>query len=400
MSNSTNNPIFKSDEKSSSDYLYYIALLRALAILGVIFAHLNGFINLAFGTKDVIFNLNWPIIAGKHGVTLFFLISAYTLCRSFYKRSAESKAISRYFIRRFFRIAPAYYFILIVVFLVFGTAIDGYYEKGAEFLTLNSLWLHFTFLNSLWPAHTNNFLGVEWSTSTEFMFYFILPFLFINLVKLKKPFHILFGATLIYMGCLLSYFLTYYRASDIFSTYSEAHPQLFAIWSSFLITSHLHTFLLGIIAWILLDIIKLPNKLKTAIQKAALPIITVLIFVYVCAGYLESYYYSYRTVRFSSLIFWSVFSFSILILSSSANLKKNKFFSHIGDLSFSLYLVHMPVFYYMTKYFSFSTITPYLFLNITFYVVSGLLTTYSLSFLLFEYIEKPGVKFGHALARK
>lgn len=84
--------------------------------------------------------------------------------------------ICKYFIRRFFRIAPAYYFILLTVMFLNGKGVPDYTDPGQTSLTWPDLIAHLFFINSFFPYYSNDFLGVEWSISTEVLFYSLLLF--------------------------------------------------------------------------------------------------------------------------------------------------------------------------------------------------------------------------------
>jgi peptidoglycan/LPS O-acetylase OafA/YrhL len=158
--------------------LAYIDMLRGLAILGVLLVHSTLFGMQVVGLNKLPMHLEWWLLAGRHGVTLFFVVSAFTLMRSMHVRiDEEHMPIKKYFIRRFFRIAPAYYFILLVVFFSYGQGFPGYTNPQDATLSWTDLAAHLLFVNSLFPFYTNDFLGVEWSVSTEFMFYCGQPML-------------------------------------------------------------------------------------------------------------------------------------------------------------------------------------------------------------------------------
>ena len=90
--------------RPSADRVAYLDGLRAMAALMVFITHAAaaGLIPLAsFGP------IGYSIITqGVYGVTIFFVVSAYTLCMSV-APALEGRPVSwrAYFIRRFFRIA-------------------------------------------------------------------------------------------------------------------------------------------------------------------------------------------------------------------------------------------------------------------------------------------------------
>lgn len=150
------------------------------------------------------FNMGWT------GVDLFFVISGFLISSQLFLQIKTSQTIylRTFFIKRFFRIFPNYYFILAVYF-VFPWA----REKEA----LAPLWKYLTF--------TQNFdidivkrgtFSHAWSLCVEEHFYLCLPFLLFFLIKIKKMNHsywiiiVLFFLGLLIRGYLWnSHFLNY-----------------------------------------------------------------------------------------------------------------------------------------------------------------------------------------------
>ena len=67
---------------------------------------------------------------GLWGVMLFFMLSGYLLADTFWRD--EPADLRVYAIRRFFRIAPAYYVCLVVLFLFFAANRLVFSEQGAK----------------------------------------------------------------------------------------------------------------------------------------------------------------------------------------------------------------------------------------------------------------------------
>ena len=81
---------------------------------------------------------------GQRGVQLFYMISAFTLYLSLDGRRTEQHPWTNYFLRRFFRIAPLFYLVIVAnvllryiapAFSAFGT--NGYGNVALSFLFLN-----------------------------------------------------------------------------------------------------------------------------------------------------------------------------------------------------------------------------------------------------------------------
>jgi peptidoglycan/LPS O-acetylase OafA/YrhL len=156
----------------------YIDLLRGIAILGVIAVHSHqGIVGLNPITSAA-FNY------GQMGVQLFFVASALTLCLSMSERR-EAYPIN-FYIRRFFRIAPAYY-LAIPLYFVWRTIMRSYstgsFEIPQEY-SVEGVLQNLFFVHGFFPNNYNFVVPGGWSISTEMVFYVIFPVFFIIQARL------------------------------------------------------------------------------------------------------------------------------------------------------------------------------------------------------------------------
>jgi peptidoglycan/LPS O-acetylase OafA/YrhL len=162
----------------------YIDSLRGLAILGVIFVHTAQSIT---GLSPQLANIcNY----GKHGVQLFFFLSAYTLCLSMQERKNEGAAKTKYFIRRFFRIAPLYYFGIIlygIIYILKSEEVLQSFQVNTEYSTYKVI-RHLTFTQSLSSDVIFGVVPGGWSIGTEMIFYSLFPFLFNLIIKIRSAY--------------------------------------------------------------------------------------------------------------------------------------------------------------------------------------------------------------------
>lgn len=147
-----------------------IDITRAVAVALVVWVH----------SHHIVEGVHWFVAGffnfGQMGVQLFFLASAFTLCHSMNSRGERD--VTKFYLRRFFRIAPLYYSAIVFYFLwrmglneFLGVDLAGEYSVTA--IALNMLFLH-----GFSPAHFNYVVPGGWSIATEMAFYAIFPFIF------------------------------------------------------------------------------------------------------------------------------------------------------------------------------------------------------------------------------
>ena len=160
--------------RPTADRVAYIDGLRAVATLMVFVGHAAAAGLLSLGPIGI------SIVGhGPYGVTVFFVLSAYTLCMSV-APAFDGHPVSwrAYFIRRFFRIAPLYY-VVIAYAVYFGPDRPDY---------LVTLFLHLSFANMVVPPFANDILSIEWAVAVEWGFYVMFPALAILARHASVPF--------------------------------------------------------------------------------------------------------------------------------------------------------------------------------------------------------------------
>ena len=107
---------------------------------------------------------------GLWGVMLFFMLSGYLLADTFWR--SEPADLRVYFIRRFFRIAPAYYVCVGLLFLFFAGHRLVFSEQGAKQLLANATFTHYLFPGTSSSLNVN---GALWTLTIEMLLYAFLP---------------------------------------------------------------------------------------------------------------------------------------------------------------------------------------------------------------------------------
>ena len=302
----------------------YIDSLRGLAILLVIIVHAA----LHFqALSPEIFFLTFK---GQYGVQLFFITSALTLFLSFEQRINvdKSNTVKFFLIRRFFRIAPAFY--LAILFY----AIQMVSKPVSTFpnhVSLLNVVLSTFFINGFFPTSINYVPPGGWSVAIEMIFYLLIPFLFARIKSLKLAV-VYFFATLVFgIACnyLGAYLMVHYTNLD----YAYQKTWYFYFW----LPNQLPIFMLGII---LFHLLKQPIKIgKTAAS---------LLVLLSCLGLLGVFYgikyFKLEDVVPEHVLVGILFSCIVFAMSQARlSLLENRVTRYLGKLSFSMYLWHFFV---------------------------------------------------------
>lgn len=150
--------------------LYGLDHLRALAILLVLIFHYQLWFPHPTWTS-------WFMQLGWTGVDLFFVLSGFLISSQLFSQIKKGNQISikEFYVKRFFRIIPIYFFVVAIYFLF-----PFFREKEA----LPPLWRFLTFTQNF-GTDTSKFgtFSHVWSLCVEEHFYLFLPFILIFLQR-------------------------------------------------------------------------------------------------------------------------------------------------------------------------------------------------------------------------
>ncbi|MFG6076096.1 acyltransferase family protein [Erwinia sp. OPT-41] len=299
----------------NSDTLKGLQALRGLAALSVMFFHFRWNINDVWpGMGDKLFG--W----GATGVDLFFLISGFVITLTAKKSAPDFTGSFNFLKRRALRIAPAYYIIFLITFFLSGAMSTFHYpDKTQNFISA-------LFFQPIYPDHgpfyvdDSGMYGIRWSLNYEIYFYLIIGILMIT------PFRWLttclyFSLTLVGLPIM---------AEKGFSFSAEGYHTDSAFFG--LITNPIiFLFLAGMLVGHTYPIIK---RLNGTIMSILLICSLALAFVMFCDGRFISH-----GLLSSGWIYLLIMIFTI---GSEKKIGKftPSFLVRLGDISFSLYLVH------------------------------------------------------------
>jgi peptidoglycan/LPS O-acetylase OafA/YrhL len=307
------------DQKKDIIKFRYVDAMRGFAILAVLAVHV--------GQKCE--NLPSFIASaanlGNFGVQLFFVASAFTLCLSFYERKKnESKPIRNYFLRRYFRIAPMYYFGIIFYFFIRLIGKGKFPPDGYD---LASVLSNFTFLHGFHPETFNYIVPGGWSIGVEFIFYAFFPFS-IKWIKNEKQALMLFVFT-IFLSIAGSFFWGFIYG-DIANKNSFQY---------YVFTTQFPNFSIGIFLfhiWRKKDRISTYLKLKTEVISIIALVFFAIFFIFSVKLPQIPFYHLLRPTFFSiSFLF-----FGFALMNKEWYIFVNPLTIQTGKISFSLYINH------------------------------------------------------------
>lgn len=362
--------------------------IRGLAALAVLFSHIPYF---ALGLPDEAYRLLvWFGLNDGHSfVMLFFLLSGFVLSIPFFKK--DSINYLPYVIKRVFRIYIPYLFVIIVAI----TLSQFFLNKEALVVgDWNLLWNdsihsqsitdHLLFLGNY---DTNAFNGVIWSLIHELRISLIFPFLVLFIRRLNWKIVILIC---IVLSCISELNTVYHFQesvgyhTDFFKTVQYStffmYGALIAKHKSELVTKYqkINPFL----KWILLIISLFLLKFSSFI----------LLFLYRVTG-LEG-----LSTHFNALSEYGVLLGCIgIVISGVSSIKLTnillfKPFLFLGKISYSLYLIHLPII--LSCIYLFNQVIPLWLISILAIFLSILISQFT-----WMLIENPSQKAGRDLAK-
>jgi len=358
--------------------LNYVDFLRGIAILGVFWLHFTGDSRAMAWLPDTLKTL---VQQGGKGVELFFVVSAFTLFRSYHHRGQhEPNPVRNFFIRRFFRIAPMYY--LAILYYLWQNGTGGQQFLGATvYNTWDNILANFFFLQELNP-HYMWLVPGSWSVTTEMFFYLFVPLLVRWIPNLAMALRFFFLATIMRFGVVYGIKLLH------------LFPQT-SIWEGYLyffLPNQLLVFAAGIVLYHLLSTENWPKIPSWMLLSLAVMIV------------LD---FSTGGLRIFPLHFWFALAFVMLAVACSRFSFEHmvgRVVRHIGKVSFSLYLTHWAVMHGLSEA---GLLKVHLFegwgmavLDYTWRFALALGIAVGISTLTYRFIEMPMVDFANRWIEK
>lgn len=361
--------------------------LRGLAALSVFFGHLYLSTNETLISK-VLFKYGplRVLTAGSEAVMLFFVLSGFVLSLPFY--SGLYQNYQSYAIKRICRIYIPYIAAIIIAFIAKAMFYTGtvaglthwFNVNWATSLTINSVIDHILLIGTF----TSNLNNVVWSLVHEMRISLVFPFIifFLNRFDSKKG---------IFLGVVLS-------AATV--TYNFIIGRSFWGTEWYVTANYTGMFIIG--ALLAKNREKIKNKLLTLSLRGnyLLFIIGIILYLYAHPSFmlnqvipgLNPFYRMVVDSWFTALGAGIIIIFAV----SSGRFSKilnNEYVNYFGKISYSLYLIHLPVIF--SSVHLLKGILPMWLIYLI--AAAGTLAISSIMYIL---VEKPAVQLGKFLTRR
>jgi peptidoglycan/LPS O-acetylase OafA/YrhL len=359
-------------DKSRPKRLDSLTSLRFFAAAGVIYAHCDGVFSVCSGLEKI----EW-----SHLLSWFFILSGFILTYMYPKLDSWGHTV-KFFRARIARVYPAHVFALAVPFVLALTP-QFTFPELAKLLSVNLLMVH------AWIPQSYYFFSLNppaWSVSTEFFFYLMFPLLIANISR-TWPAKLL-GTFLLVTACVL--------ASAYFNLPDKGGPLDVTTFAVLYINplTRLFEFVLGMSSAILWKRLH-EHNIRAPIAFAGELIFLTLagIYMFNCNNWLvplTDHSALLRCIRIWLLYNGNCFCFAGLIICFAlqtgylSRFLSNRFWVGLGELSYSMYLLHIFGRNYFVKFQSqLGVLNDWLCLAVYFVILMAA------SHLLAEYVEIP-----------
>lgn len=328
-----------------------------------------------------------PVILYEYcqmGVQLFFVVSALSLCLSADFRKNEAAKHKKYFIRRYFRVAPLYYLALIGYFVI-RVGLKYFSTNTLTFpseYSLQGVMMNISFLHGIFSGNGNFMVPGGWSIGVEMAFYAIFPVLYALLNKYVTKLNVIKASMIIVSSLCISIFILYiyFRITGTMILNSNA--------PYFNIVNQLPVFIVGMCYYRLHS----GNLLKINLF---LSVSVFMLFTFLSLLlWKSSINYAFSLIPVLSGVSF-VFLIEILRVKISLN---SELLMSIGRVSYSVYVIH----FFLVKALSLR-LAPYLEIYIYSDVVIMLLfavncfLSYNIALFFNRVVETSGINFGKKL---
>ncbi|WP_193147580.1 acyltransferase family protein [Serratia marcescens] len=345
-----------------------IHYLRGIAAILVVAYHNKQYLNNVYAESnlgDIFFR------GGAFGVDLFFMISGFIIALSTKK---ENLSLISFAIKRFFRIYPLFAFCLLTLCIINPTYNINDIVRSALLIGTN--------YSEPAPFFGYNILFPAWTLTYEIYFYG--AFLFSMLISHKH--RVLLSSLILISPSIILQMIFNGNISFESNMKINFNSSLPIGPLNFISSPMLFEFVIGMLIYKSVSLLELIKNKKY--------ISFLLISLFICL-YLYGYRYDFGPINFG--IWAACLLVGFLLLEHHCKLKENNILSKLGDISYSLYLVHAIVMILLIKYHS--SIPMYDKDGIAKFMMIISLSIF-ISLYVHKYVEVPFINIGKSLISK
>jgi peptidoglycan/LPS O-acetylase OafA/YrhL len=313
---------------------------------------------------------------GGSGVTLFFVVSAFTLCLSMDSRAVdEQRPLLNYFIRRVFRIAPLFYVWIILYCIRDNLVFNVSHPVGEIFRSV-------FFVLNLSPGHEQGFVWASWTLGVEMLFYVLFPLFFWLANNIGKAAAVFVASMLIRAA--------WHAAVPHF----VSDPAVAGSFYNFSLLRHLPTFLFGILVYRIYRQINFVKAAQTGLGFFLVSVFWVAL-LSLCYGVVSTG--SLEGLTIEALLYGCL----LIGLSITApRFMVNRLTRFYGKISYSVYLSHATTLYFLSPVFAvIYRHIPYVTAAYALSLAVGMTVVTLISYLTYRFVELPGQHIGRSIIK-
>ncbi|MES1991178.1 MAG: acyltransferase [Pseudomonadota bacterium] len=302
-----------------SSYLPEMEAWRGWAILLVLLSHWQGLLNFLSheGYESSPIWVKW-IVAGNTGVTLFFVLSGFLLCTPFIKnlRGGPPVDLSAFYFARILRIIPLYYAVVCFSLIITGKMIAlralFFIPLGIEVFPYSAPW---------------------WSLCTEAQFYLLLPLVMLLLTNR--------WGRLALLALLIILIVVRFQNPGWSGDYSYFGLSILGRSTAFIAG--------GLVSWAYQTegghrLLRSRTFVNATFYLSGTALLTQLAYYGGGPARAMKVFPAHYDLE---AILWALIIFSSLGPVVFKNVFSNRLNIHLGTISYSLYLVHVPIQFYL-----------------------------------------------------
>jgi peptidoglycan/LPS O-acetylase OafA/YrhL len=312
-------------------------------------------------------------LMGGTGVTLFFIVSAFSLYYTMPMRENSTRPMASFYLHRFFRVAPLFYFLILVSWIRDAWLFDVQHSPSAVAASA-------TFIFNLFPMRQEGFVWAGWTIGVEMIFYALFPLIYARVRDRHKAIAFVFATLLMwyFIGLVLDYLVM-----------PDGWRESILQWSTF---KHFPIFATGIVLYYWFIDADPEDPAARSKGQAAL-LAGMFTYLALVQGWLPNILgnpYYFQAVAYG-LIFigLALFPWRLVV---------NRVTTFLGKVSYSVYLLHPTLVYLLIPVYR-RIHEQQTDLSVAFLACTGLtfLLLIPLAWVSYRLIEVPGVRLGKRL---